>query len=357
MGKKSPQRLLIEDYLKMPKYFTWKDLTLSKRIYEENKKLFNGKGGRGGEIEYIRDIVRKIVGHHGEGSRKEATDRALRKPITHDTRNWKPFKEEVNTSAKVLILDIETAPIMAYVWDIWNQNIGTQMIKSDWFCLTWAAKWLFEDKIYSGKLTPKEAKTQDDKRIIRGIWALLNEADIVIAHNGDKFDIPKLNQRFVIHKLNPPLPYQTIDTLKHIRRQFGFTSNKLDYVNQLLSLPRKTEHEGFPLWERCYAGDQAALNIMEDYNIGDVKILEDTYLRIRSWIKPHPQINLFILDETESRCPTCGSNKLLEEGKPYVTTANRYDMFRCDNCGATGRKRLGSLTIKQRRHLLISSPK
>ena len=348
---KSPQRQIVEDYCKMAKYFTWKDLTLAKRIYEENRVLFK-KG-----VEYTRGVVRIVRGHHGQYKRKNTLDKSCYTPLTHDTRNWKPFKEEINTSAKVLILDIETAPIMAYVWDIWNQNIGTQMIKCDWFCLTWAAKWLFEPKVYSGKLLPKEAKKQDDKRIIKGIWELLNEADIVIAHNGDKFDLPRLNQRFIIHKLNPPLPYQTIDTLKHIRRQFGFTSNKLDYVNQLLSLPRKTEHEGFPLWERCYSGDQAALNIMEDYNIGDVRILEDTYLRIRSWIKPHPSLSLFILDETQHCCPSCGSNKLKEEGKPYATTANRYDIFRCDNCGATGRKRVGSVTLKQKRHLTMSLPR
>lgn len=347
---KSPQRLIAEDYCKMPKYNSWKDLTLAKRIYEENKKHFK-------DVEQARDMVRSIRGHHGNNHRKYIKDKELYTPLTHNTNNWKPFKEEVNTSAKVLIIDIETAPIMAFVWGIWQQNVATQQIKSDWFCLTWAAKWLFEDKVYSGKVTPAEAKKQDDKRIIKGIWELLNQADIVIAHNGDKFDIPKLNQRFVIHKLNPPLPYQSIDTLKHIRRQFGFTSNKLDYVNQLLSLPRKTEHEGFPLWERCYKGDQAALNIMEDYNIGDVRILEDTYLRIRAWIKPHPNLGLFILDEHESHCPSCGHTDLQIQGKPYVTTANRYVQFRCNNCGSTGKKRLSDLKIKQRRNLLMSIPK
>jgi DNA polymerase elongation subunit (family B) len=350
MKPKTIQRLIVEDYCKMPKYAGWRDLTLAKRIFEENKDKFK-------DVEKARQIVRTIRGHKGQFHRDKIADKSLIKPLTHDTTNWQPFKEEVNTSAKVLILDIETAPIMAYVWNIWNQNVGTQMIKSDWFCLTWAAKWLFEDKVYSGKLTPKEARKQDDKRIIKGIWAMINEADIVIAHNGDKFDIPKLNQRFIIHKLNPPLPYQSIDTLKHIRRQFGFTSNKLDYVNQLLSLPRKTEHEGFPLWERCMAGNEAALNIMEDYNVGDVKILEDTYLRIRSWIKPHPNLGLFILDETESHCPTCGHTDLKEEGKPYVTSANRYTQFRCGNCGATGKKRLNDVTVKQRRNLLMSIPK
>jgi hypothetical protein len=262
--------------------------------------------------------------------------------------------EKINTSAKVLILDIETAPISAYVWGIWNQNVGTHQIQSDWFCLTWAAKWLFEDKVYSAKLKPKEVLEQNDKRIIEGIWRLVNEADIVIAHNGEKFDMPKLNSRFIINGLNPPLPYQQIDTLKHIRRQFGFTSNKLDYVNKLLNLERKKE-TNFELWERCMKGNANALSEMEAYNVQDVRILEETYLLIRAWIKPHPNMGLFILDEKEHRCPNCGSNDLEVMGKNYNTTANVYELMRCSNCGASSRKRLGAANIKQKRHLLIST--
>lgn len=344
---KAEKGQLVTDYCNQFKKLP--DLTLSKKIFKENPNVF-------ATVESIRTKVRHRRGHSGEEKRKIIKDKSNITPLTYDTV-YKAFKEEINTSAKVLILDIETAPIMAYTWGIWNQNIQPNNIHTDWFCLTWAAKWLFEDKVYSGKLTSKEATTQDDGRIIKGIWRLLNEADIVIAHNGIKFDIPKLNSRFIINKLHPPLPYQQIDTLQTIRRQFGFTSNKLDYVNQLLNLPRKKENDGMPLWINCYKGNAKSLKEMHDYNVTDVKILEDTYLRIRAWIKPHPNMGLFILDETESRCPTCGSNDLQAEGKEYKTTANSYELFRCGNCGANGRKRLGSLGIKQRRHLTMSVPK
>lgn len=322
-----------------------KSYTLANKMYKENIPLFK-------DIEDARQLINYHRGLSGAKNRKNAQDKSNFMPKTYDTTNSKP--EQVNTSAKVLILDIETAPIRAYVWGIWQQNVGTHQIQSDWFCLTWAAKWLFEDKVYSGKLKPKEVAEQDDKRIIQGIWALVNEADIVIAHNGAKFDMPKLNSRFIINELNPPLPYQIIDTLVHIRRQFGFTSNKLDYVNKLLNLERKKD-TNFELWENCMKGNANALSEMEEYNIQDVRILEETYLAIRPWIKPHPNMGLFILDETANRCPNCGSDKLTEQGKCYNTTANVYELMRCDNCGASSRKRLGVANIKQKRHLLISS--
>jgi DNA polymerase elongation subunit (family B) len=336
---------IVKDYLAL--YPNTKALTLAKKILEENKSIFK-------DIEAIRTQIRYYRGSRGDESRKELKDRTYQQPLTYDTTNSK--MEKINTSAKVLILDIETAPINAYVWGIWNQNIGTHQIQSDWFCLTWAAKWLFEEKVYSAKLKPKEVLEQNDKRIIEGIWRLVNEADIVIAHNGEKFDMPKLNSRFIINQLNPPLPYQQIDTLKHIRRQFGFTSNKLDYVNKLLNLERKKE-TNFELWERCMKGDSKALSEMEAYNVQDVRILEETYLLIRAWIKPHPNMGLFILDEKEHRCPNCGSNDLTAEGKMYYTSANAYELMRCSNCGASSRKRLGAINIKEKRHLLISSAK
>lgn len=332
---------LVKEYLTT--YPDLKNYTLAKKIYQEHK-ISN--------LENIRKAINYYRGSNGNKCRKKLADKSFQKPLTFDTRN--STMEKINTSAKVLMLDIETAPISAYVWGIWNQNVGTHQIQSDWFCLTWAAKWLFEDKVYSAKLKPKEVLEQNDKRIIEGIWRLVNEADIVIAHNGEKFDMPKLNSRFIINGLNPPLPYQQIDTLKHIRRQFGFTSNKLDYVNKLLNLERKKE-TNFELWERCMKGNANALSEMEDYNVQDVRILEETYLMIRAWIKPHPNMGLFILDEKEHRCPNCGSSDLEIMGKTYNTTANVYELMRCSNCGASSRKRLGAANIKQKRHLLIST--
>jgi hypothetical protein len=336
---------IVKEYLGL--YPDMKNYTLAKKIIDENESVFDS-------LHNTRQLVCYYRGQQGDLKRKHLKNRTHQKPLNYDTTNTK--MEKIQTSAKVLILDIETAPMSAYVWGIWNQNVGTHQIKSDWFCLTWAAKWLFEDKVYSAKLKPDEVANQDDKRIIEGIWKLLNEADIVIAHNAVKFDIPRLNSRFIINDLHPPLPYQIIDTLVHIRRQFGFTSNKLDYVNKLLNLERKKE-TSFELWDNCMKGDRKALKEMEDYNVQDVRILEETYLQIRPWIKPHPNMGLFILDETEQRCPSCGSSELQDQGKCYNTSANIYELIRCNNCNSISRKRRGAATIQLKRHLLIPTAK
>lgn len=248
------------------------------------------------------------------------------------------FKEH-NHNMKILVFDIETAPLKSYIWGIWNQNLGhsLNMLESDWFMLTWSAKWLFDDKVMSDKLTPKEVSNEDDKRISKSLWTLLEEADVVIAHNALKFDIKRINTRFLKNGLKPPMPYQVIDTLIHARRRFNITSNKLDYIGKFLGLGEKLSTGGFDLWKRCMEGDSEALTEMETYNIQDVRLLEDVYLALLPFIKPHPNVGLFVAEDVHS-CPSCGSTDLKWEGV-YTTYANQYDACRCGNCGSIGRSR------------------
>ena len=114
---------------------------------------------------------------------------------------------------KILIFDIETSPMASYTWGRWKQNVSLDQTISEWFMLSWSAKWLNNPNMMSDALTPEEVSREDDARITRSIWHLLNEADIIIAHNGVKFDTPKLNSRFIINGLMPPTPYRQIDTL------------------------------------------------------------------------------------------------------------------------------------------------
>lgn len=303
---------------------------LAKIMHLENPKIFT-------TADSARDTIRGQEGNKGQYSRDASRDKSNYKKLTHNTTNEIYKQEEV--FGKVLILDIETAPLLANLWGIWNQNISTDNIKSDWFMLTWAAKWLFENKVYSARVTPKEAQKNDDRRIVRSLVDMVSKADIVITHNGDRFDLPRINTRAIINKVAPPLPYISIDTLKVAKKHFAFTSNKLDYINKQLGLPQKTE-TNMELWRDCFHGNEQALKKMEKYNINDVRIHEQTYLTMRPFIRPHPNIGLHIIDEHE-RCPSCGGKNITDVGKLYFTTMNAYEMFKC-NCGAVGRRKKAS---------------
>ena len=130
--------------------------------------------------------------------------------------------------AKILIFDIETSPMRAFIWNMWNNNTNLEQVISEWYCIAWSAKWLYSNDVMGDVLTPEEAIKEDDSRIVKSLWELFNQADIVVAHNGNKFDIPKMNARFIINDLPPTKPYFSIDTCLIARKQFGFSSNKLD---------------------------------------------------------------------------------------------------------------------------------
>ena len=254
--------------------------------------------------------------------------------------------------AKVLVFDIETAPMRSYTWSCWKQNIATNQIISDWFILSWSAKWLFNPDVMSDKLTGKEAINEDDERITKSLFDLIDEADVLISHNGEKFDIRRINTRFLLHGLGTPSSYQSIDTLKHARKQFNVSSNRLDYLGQILGLGRKIDTGGFELWERCMKGEDEALLEMQVYCDQDVRLLEDVYLEIRPFIKPHPNIGLYIADDIH-RCPSCGSDQLIPTGD-YYTTVNTYTEFRCKSCGSNSRSRKAN---KKGKGIMSSLPK
>jgi DNA-directed RNA polymerase subunit RPC12/RpoP len=241
-----------------------------------------------------------------------------------------------NSNARILCFDIESSLINAFVWGIWEQNVNIESIVQDWHLLSWSAKWLFDSEIMSDSLTSEEAKNHDDSRVCKSIWKLLDEADIVIAHNGNSFDVKRLNTRFLFNKMFPPSSYQTIDTLLVAKNVLAMTSNKMDYLNEFLGLPKK-EKTSIELWIKCYYGDPDALKEMETYNRNDTDILEDLYLKLRPWIRNHPNMNLWS-EENVSVCPNCGSKELNWNGKYYTYTGS-YKAFRCSDCGATGRSR------------------
>lgn len=239
-------------------------------------------------------------------------------------------------TAKVLVFDIETAPLKGYFWRIWKENIGMNQLIADWHMLTWAAKWL-DDKEVMYDSTHLHGDPTNDRPLLESLHQLLDDADIVVAHNGNRFDIPKVNARFLQAGLHPPSPYKRIDTLQVAKRQFAFTSNRLDAIAQYLGIGAKHETGGFQLWEQCLAGSHAAFDKMVEYNIQDVELLEQVYKEMRPWIPNHP--NIGNLEEQTHACPKCGSKHLQKRGFSY-TQVGKYQRYQCNSCGGWSRERL-----------------
>lgn len=258
--------------------------------------------------------------------------------------------KQVEASPKVLVLDIETTPLVVFSWGLYNQNLSPNNIIQDWHVMSWSAKWLYDCDMMNDCVTSGEMFQHDDGRIVRSMWKLIDAADILITHNGNNFDLKRLNTRFIIHGLNPPSHYYSIDTYRVAKDNFDFTSGKLDFLNKSLGLSRKIE-TNFDLWKRCYNGEQEALDELSLYNSGDITALEELYLKVRPWIKNHPNINSYVESEDEM-CPKCGSDSLNWKGY-YHTPCGKYRSFRCEDCGAIGRSRVNSLTKDKRQSIVV----
>ncbi|MBT6045373.1 MAG: RNase H superfamily protein [Candidatus Scalindua sp.] len=245
-------------------------------------------------------------------------------------------REGASEGAKVLFFDIETAPMEVYTWHLYPKMIHIGQIIKDWNIICWRAKWLGDDTILGSSQTPSEAIERDDERVVRDLYALLNEADIVIAHNLVDFDKKKANTKFLQYNLPPSAPYQVIDTLREARKNFKFSSNKLDYLCQELGFGNKI-NTGFDLWKKCLAGDSEALNDMYVYCGRDIEMLEELYLKLRPFIKSHPNMALY-LDDREGKCSNCGSSDLTPMSRPYYTQTGVFQTYRC-GCGAVIRDR------------------
>lgn len=254
----------------------------------------------------------------------------------------------MNKEPKILFFDIETTPSLGYVWNLFETNVIK--VKEPWHLLCFSYKWLGDksSKIVSlpqFKLYKQNPK--NDYEIVKKLHELFEEADIIIGHNLDKFDIRKVNAKLAQHNFNPPSPYKTIDTLKVARRYFKFDSNRLNDLGELLGLGKKVETGGFSLWEKCIVGDLSAWKKMEKYCKQDVNLLEKLYIKLRPWIKNHPTVSY----KKDVVCHKCGSDKLHWRGT-QITLDKKYRRFQCQECGGWGRENKGEVIKTSTKNIL-----
>jgi hypothetical protein len=266
------------------------------------------------------------------------------------------------TGPKILFLDVETSPLEVLTWGLFDQNIGLNQIQKDSTILSWAAKW-FESSdgtIYGphNKMMYMDCRfekdVRNDKDIVKGIWSLLDSADIIIGQNSKRFDIKKLNARFLAYGLSPPSSYKQVDTLALAKKYYSLTSNKLEYMTSKLctkykKLPHK-EYPGFELWKACLAGDRKAWDVMEEYNKHDVFSTEELYNIFAPWDN---SINMSLYLDTESNVCKCGSTKFKRNGFHY-SGVGKFQRYKCSKCKCEVRDRknlfskekLSSLKVK-----------
>lgn len=256
---------------------------------------------------------------------------------------------EKKLNPRILVIDIETSPLITYTWGIVDQNIGLNQIVEDWHLLSFSAKFVGEKKIYY-KDQRNAKDITNDKPLLEEIKTLLDQSDVVVGQNSDNFDLKRINSRMIIHDMKPPSSYKKIDTLKIARKHFAMTSNKLEYLSGKLCVKKKSQHKkfsGFELWKECMKGNKAAWKEMEHYNKQDVLSTEELYLRLRPWDN---SLNVNLYTNNNDTICSCGSKKFNKNGYAY-TSMGKFQRFYCANCGAEIRSRDNLLSKEKRKSL------
>lgn len=227
------------------------------------------------------------------------------------------------TNPKILVLDIETKPAKAYVWRMWDENVGVDQVIEPGGTICVGAMWhgdkdvmLFSDWEHG------------HKEMLTNVHRLISEADAVVTYNGDKFDIPKLTGEFLLAGLAPPAPPTSIDLLKAVKK-LGFDMNRLAFIGPLLGVGNKIKHEGFTLWSKVLAGDEKAQARMERYCKQDVVVTNKLYARIRPFIRNHPHLG----SDRSADCGACGSSHVQSRGYRRTKTF-RIQRLQCQKCGS-----------------------
>jgi hypothetical protein len=250
---------------------------------------------------------------------------------------------------KVLFLDIETAPLKVFSWGIWDQKIAPNQIDDDWFMLSWSAKWQGTKELIYKDLKGKR-RSSLDRSLLKPLWRLIDQADVIVTQNGVRFDIPKIYARFIINGFKRPAPFDHIDT-KKLAKKFGFSSHSLEYMAEVLNVPFKKQKSrefiGMDLWKQCLKGNPAAWRAMEKYNKQDVRALEGVYEKLSPW---GIGVDFNRYHDGEHIVCHCGHPAMNRDGF-HRTSAGKFQKYRCKQCGALHRGKQNLFTKEKRASL------
>ena len=237
----------------------------------------------------------------------------------------------------ICLIDVESTPMMGYFYDRHEPRFVHVVQES--YLLSFAYKWIGRNEP-ARVVSQRQFKTAfkkdrtDDSRVAKALHEIHEEADLLIAHNADRFDIRKIQDSYFRNKLPRPDTTATVDTLKVIKKETKRSKNSLDHITSELGIGEKLKHPGMELWIACMGGDQAAWQTMEDYNIHDVDpLLEGLYLYMRdnNWIRNHP--NMASKTGRMAACTICGKDGPWTKRGLTSVNGPRYQRVQMTNCG------------------------
>ena len=235
----------------------------------------------------------------------------------------------LRTKRRRLYFDIETSPNIGFFWQSgFKLNIGPQNIINERSIICICYKWEDDKETHSFTWDAK----QNDKKMLQSFIKVVNDADELVGHNGDKFDLAWIRTRCLFHQIDMFPNYQTIDTLKVARSKFKFNSNKLNYIAQFLGIGSKIKTE-FDLWKDIALKNcPIAMAKMVKYCKMDVILLEKVHKKLSNHIQAKTHYGVRF-GEYKGSCPECGSSEIMKQRDIVLASGVKKIQYKCKVCG------------------------
>lgn len=235
----------------------------------------------------------------------------------------------LKTKRRRLYFDLECSANVGLFWTSgYKLNIGTENIIKERAIICICYKWEDDKDVYYLQWDKKQC----DKKLLQEFIKVANSADELVGHNGDKFDLSWIRTRCLLHNIDMFPTYNTIDTLKIARSKFRFNSNRLDYIGKFLGLGQKN-HTSFDLWKDIMLKNcTKSMNIMIDYCIQDVALLEKVHKALNNHILAKTHYGV-IFGGDRGSCPECGSDEVIKNNRRVSASGLVKIQYKCKNCG------------------------
>ena len=237
---------------------------------------------------------------------------------------------------KILFYDIETTPLLAWVWSTGEQYIGHHQLHKDrnmWdiICITYC----YNDG-KPAKHIDFDYNKQDSKKLIQEFDKLVADADIVIGKNNKRFDDKMVNAIRMFHDLPCDASWirYTGDLEKQMRKHFRLPSQSLDYISNKLGFGGKIPmvmQDWIDIVTRHPERGLKAFKKMIKYGKKDILDTRNLWNYLEKHFEPILHVGL-LQDDEALRCRACGSEKLHYHDM-RGTGLTMYYRYNCQDCG------------------------
>lgn len=126
----------------------------------------------------------------------------------------------------------------------------------------------------------------NDKELVKQVSKLVRTHDVIVAHNGSRFDIPFLRTRGLRWGLRPLMEPKIVDPLSIAWRKFKLRSNRLGSISDYLGIKDRKTPLDMSVWaDAMLNGSKRSMNLIVKHCVADIKVLSAVLPHVKPFIK------------------------------------------------------------------------